>query len=210
MALLDGFFQNTRKPEGLGGRMMLDIMNGGAHEKLATWALDQLAFAGDEQMLDLGCGGGANLARLLAKAPEGTATGADYSPASVEKSREVNAQAIAEGRCQVVEADVAELPFADDAYDLVTAFETIYFWPQMEKSLAEAWRVVKPGGRFALINEEDGLHEKTTEWSGRIDGMRVYTPDQLEQLLRGAGFSDVRIIETPDPSYNWIIFEARK
>ena len=47
MALLDGFFQNTRKPEGLGGRMMLDIMNGGAHEKLATWALDQLAFAGD-------------------------------------------------------------------------------------------------------------------------------------------------------------------
>ena len=69
----------------------------------------------------------------------------------------VNAQAIRESRCKVVEGAVAELPFGKDTFDMVTAFETIYFWPDIEHCFNEVKRVLKDGGVFAIVNEDDGL-----------------------------------------------------
>jgi len=77
----------------------------------------------------------------------------------------VNAQAIRESRCKVVEGSVAELPFGKDTFDMVTAFETIYFWPDIEHCFNEVKRVLKDGGVFAIGNEDDGLsgmNEETT------------------------------------------------
>ncbi len=79
---------------------------------------------------------------------KGNVTGVDYSPVSVEKSKKVNADAIDKGRCQVKEASVSTLPFKDNTFVMVTAFETVYFWPDIEKSFAEVKRVLAPGGKF--------------------------------------------------------------
>ena len=59
---------------------------------------------------------------MLNLCPKGTVKGVDYSKISVEKSRKVNAKAIHAGRCEVLQANVMELPFAENAFDLVTAF----------------------------------------------------------------------------------------
>lgn len=67
-----GFYQNTCKPEGLGGKLMTQIMNSGHHAKLAEWGFSHLTLAPDANILDAGCGGGANLARWLERCPEGT------------------------------------------------------------------------------------------------------------------------------------------
>lgn len=48
---------------------------------------------------------------------------------------------------------VAALPFKDNAYDMATAFETVYFWPDIEKSFAEVRRILKPGATFLIVNE---------------------------------------------------------
>ena len=95
------FFENTRKPVGLGGKIMVAMMNLG-HSPVARWGLRFLELAPDAKVLDCGCGGGANIKRLLKKCPEGIVKGIDYSPVSVEKSKKVNEAAIAEGRCTVI------------------------------------------------------------------------------------------------------------
>ena len=58
------FFENTRKPQGLGGKLMVNAMNLG-HRALADWGFRFLPLAADARVLDCGCGGGANLAKLL-------------------------------------------------------------------------------------------------------------------------------------------------
>ena len=138
------FFQNTCKPEGLGGKVMVAMMNFG-HTSMAEWGLKHLSIPADADVLDVGCGGGANLKRLIAKCPLSTVTGVDYSTVSVGKSRKVNAKAIQAGRCEVQQGSVAQLPFTDASFDLVTAFETIYFWPGLKNCFREVYRVKKPG-----------------------------------------------------------------
>ena len=104
-------FRNcSRKPEGFWGRLIVAGMNSGPHAALAIWGLD--------------FGGGANLQRLMQRSLQGKVTGVDYSPVSVEKSRKVNANAIANGRCTVLEASVSSLPFNDNTFNMATAFET--------------------------------------------------------------------------------------
>ena len=99
MIILSKIFSNARKPEGFFGRMMVNGMNGGSHAKMAEWGLSYITISDDADILDVGCGGGANLARLLKRCTKGTVKGIDYSPVSVKKSKEVNATAIAKGRC---------------------------------------------------------------------------------------------------------------
>ena len=90
------FFENTRKPVGLGGKIMVAMMNLG-HSPVARWGLRFLELTLDAKVLDCGCGGGANIKTLLKLCPKGKVQGIDYSAVSVEKARKVNAGAIAEG-----------------------------------------------------------------------------------------------------------------
>ena len=118
------FFENTRKPVGLSGKIMVAMMNLG-HSPVARWGLCFLELTLDAKVLDCGCGGGANIKRLLKKCPQGVVKGIDYSPVSVEKSKKVNEAAIAEGRCAVLQGSVADMMFADNGFDAVTAFEAV-------------------------------------------------------------------------------------
>ena len=133
------FFENTRKPEGFGGKIMVAMMNVG-HSAVARWGLQFLELAPDAKVLDCGCGGGANIKRLLKKYPQGIVKGIDYSPVSVEKTKKVNETAIADGRCAVLQGSVADMMFADNWFDAVTAFETVYFWPDLLQCFREVWR----------------------------------------------------------------------
>ena len=208
MGILSKIFSNTRKPEGFFGRMMVNGMNGGGHARLAEWGLSHLTFTADANVLDVGCGGGANVARLLKRCPQGTVTGIDYSPVSVKKSTEVNAAAIAAGRCRVLEGSAAALPFEDGAFDLVTAFETVYFWPDIEECFRGVRRCLKEGGRFAIVNEDDGLTGKNEKWEKMIDGMHTYTPDELRAHLTNAGFRDIAV--HGDDQHHWLAVVATK
>lgn len=194
MGLLRKFFSNCGKPQGRMGRVVVAMMNRG-HAGTAAWGFSHLDLQGNEEVLDCGCGGGANIAVFLRMVDEGHVTGLDYSTVSVAKSREVNRAAIDAGRCEIVQGNVRELPFDDARFDVVTAFETVYFWPEIACCFAEVHRVLKSGGVFMITNEttgKTGAHEK---WQKLVDGMSVYTGEELEALLIGAGFARVEIDE---------------
>ena len=176
------------------GKVVVAMMNRG-HAGIAAWGFSHLDLQGNEQVLDCGCGGGANLAQLLRLLPKGRVTGLDYSPISVEKAREVNRAAIDAGRCTVVQGNVLELPFESSSFDVVTAFETVYFWPELVRCFAEIHRVLKAGGVFMITNETSGKTGAHEKWMKIVDGMSVYTGEELEALLTGAGFARVEIDE---------------
>jgi len=199
------FFENTRKPIGLGGKIMVTMMNLG-HSPVARWGLRFLELTPDAKVLDCGCGGGANIKRLLKKCPQGVVKGIDYSPVSVEKSKRVNEAAVTKGRCNVLRASVAELPFESEQFDAVTAFETVYFWPDLPQCFREVWRVLKSGGTFLICNESNGDTDKDEKWTEIISGMTIYKDIELKSCLEQAGFFDVQIHKKK----TWLCVTARK
>ena len=183
---MKSIFQNTRKPEGFWGRMILRGMNRG-HAPLSAWGMTYLRAAENARILDIGCGGGANIARMLRLWPQSFVEGVDYSPESVKMSRRKN-KALLGTRCAVREGDVSALPYENGAFDAATAFETVYFWPEPARAFAEVRRVLRPGGMFLIVCE--GSDPADATWTSRIGGMTVYSGEELRSLLQRAGFSE--------------------
>ena len=107
---------NARKPEGELGDKLLDRMNE-SHESLAQWGVSHLDIAADDIILDIGCGGGVNVERFL-EMTENKVYGLDYSQIAVDKSKKLNQNAIDEGRCEIIQGSVSQLPFEDNSFDI--------------------------------------------------------------------------------------------
>ncbi len=192
MGLMKKFFNQTRKPEGFLGNLMLSGMNTGGHAKLADWGFSHLPELHVANAVDLGCGAGRNVGELLKKYPNAKVTGIDYSEASVQKSKDYNKAAISAGRCEIRQGDVSALSLPHESFDLVTAFETVYFWPGLEACFAQVAGILKPGGYFLICNESDGADAASKKFETIIDGMKIYTPEEISSALKKAGFSDVK------------------
>jgi len=207
MGLFRDFVSQTRKPEGFLGKMMLSGMNSG-HAKMADWGFTHLPDIMPTKAVDLGCGGGRNTGELLKKYPKAHVTAIDYSDLSVEKARDYNRDMIAAGRCTVQQGDVSNLKLPAGTFDLATAFETVYFWPGLEKCFAQVAKVLRPGGYFMICNESDGTDATSLKYEKIIDGMKNHTVEEIEAALKAAGFTEVK--SDHHPSKPWITVLARK
>ena len=207
MGLFRDYFNQTRKPEGFLGKLMLNGMNS-RHAALSDWGMQALPALSPENFVDLGCGGGRNLAALMKKYPSAKAAGVDYSPLSVEKARKYNQSAADTGKCIFVESSVISLPMEAERFNLATAFETIYFWPGLEACFKEVFRILKPGGIFLIVNESDGKDASSLRFEQIIDGMKTYTPEKIQAALHSAGFADIRTAH--HASRPWIAVTAHK
>ncbi|MCR4951054.1 MAG: class I SAM-dependent methyltransferase [Solobacterium sp.] len=207
MGLLKKYFSQTRRPEGFLGRMMLSGMNSG-HAKLADWGFLHLPDIHPENAADLGCGGGRNAGELLRKYPQAHVTAVDYSDLSVQKAKDFNKDMIAAGRCTVLQRDVSDLQLPAGSFDLATAFETIYFWPGLEKCFGQVAEILKPGGYFLICNESDGTDPASLKFEKIIDGMKNHTAEEIEAALKNAGFREV--LSFHHPSKPWLTVLAKK
>ena len=201
------FFQNTCKPNGIGGKVMVKIMNNG-HRQLANWGFSKFSSKDNLNILDIGCGGGANIAAWLDKCNNSHVTGLDYSEVSVAESKRVNEAAIKEGKCKVIQGNVANMPFLDASFDCASAFETIYFWPGLVECFIEVNRILKNDGIFMICNECDGLNEEDEKWTKVIDGMNIYNEEQIHVALEKAGFSEIK--SHYDNKKHWLCILAKK
>lgn len=84
MGLIKKYFNNTRKPDGILGKMMVSGMNK-AHAGVSDWGMKHLSSIHPQTIIELGCGGGRNAAQLLRSFPKATLAALDYSEVSVEK-----------------------------------------------------------------------------------------------------------------------------
>jgi ubiquinone/menaquinone biosynthesis C-methylase UbiE len=160
----NAFLNQCRKPSGWLGRFTLWRMNL-SHSRLTDWGLAHIAIAKDATILEIGCGGGRTVNKLAAAAGDGKVCGVDYSGASVAASRRTNALGIQQGRVEIRQASVSELPFPDGTFDLATAVETHFFWPNLPGDMEEILRVLKPGGTLILIAE---VYKGSNTASGKL------------------------------------------
>lgn len=198
-SLLTKLFTNCAHPRGATGRLMLAMMNYG-HAPLTNWGLGHIPFQNGWTILDVGCGGGRTLQRLLKRSKGAVVHGIDISDESVAKAKKVNATLL-NSRVFVRKGTAAELPYADGTFDLVTAVETVYFWPALPRCLGEMKRVLKPGGLFAILIE---VTSADSVWTRVVEGMTPYSPEQMKYLLEQAGFRDVTV-HRKQPTYAAII-----
>ena len=181
---------NARNPQGKLGDKLIDKMNVN-HEGLAKWSLSHLDISKDNVILDIGCGGGVNVKRFL-KMTENKVYGIDYSELAVERSIKLNKSDVDEGKCEIIKGSVSNLPFNDNSFDIVTGFETVYFWPDFVNDLKEVLRVLKDDGVIFIANEalpKEG-DERQKELIELLD-MKIYSEDELVESLKMAGFSNV-------------------
>ena len=207
MGLFKNYVSQTRKPEGVLGKMMLNGMNSG-HAKMADWGISHLSISKPAQIAELGCGGGRNAGELMSRFPDAKLTAVDYSALSVQKAAEFNRDMINSGRCKVVQGDVSALSLDKNSFDLATAFETIYFWKDLVKCFGQVAGILKSGGTFMIVNESDGTDKASLQFEKIIDGMKCYTEKEIENALISAGFSDVMTDHHPDKP--WITVIAKK
>lgn len=188
MSLRLKYFNNTRKPKGILGKAMIVRMNR-HHTPLVSWALSHFPNDDINTILDIGCGGGKNALELLKLYKNAHLTAVDYSKVSVNNSRKMLRCEIKNNRCEVLEQDVMNLTLEKDNFDLITAFETVYFWPDLEISFKNVLDCLKRGGKFIITHEADGITHN--QWDGVLDGLTIYTADELKEKLLSVGFSSV-------------------
>ena len=206
MGLLNKFFNQTRKPQGFLGKIMLSGMNGGGHAVLANFGMEKLPEEGIKQIAELGCGGGRNVDALLKRYDGSFVTAVDYSEESVKKATKYNKKN--RFSCEIKQGDVTALDLPKEKYDLATAFETVYFWQGIENCFRNVYDVLKKGGYFLIVNESDGKDETGKKFENIIEGMKVYTAEELTAALKKAGFSEVTT--THHDKKPWIAVLARK
>ena len=201
--------RQVRKPGGLLGRRLVRAMNL-SHAALTDWGLEQLALLNADAILDIGCGGGRMVHRLAALAPGGKVTGLDYSEASVAASRDFNAKEIEAGQVRIELGSVAALPFADRTFDIVTAVETHYYWPDLPANVRDILRVLKPGGTCAIIAEtyRGGPLRLLYGIVMPLLGAAFLSDAEHCDLLTRAGFCEVKTHHVS--GRNWICATGRR
>ena len=207
MGLFRNYINQTRKPEGVLGKAMLNGMNSG-HAKMADWGMSYLNISFPEKIADIGCGGGRNAAELMKKYPSAKMTALDHSPLSVQKTAEYNKSEIEKGRCKAVQGDVSALDLEKNAYDLATAFETFYFWKGLEKCFGQVYQVLKKDGVFMIVNESDGTDKTSLQFEKMIDRIKCHTVEKITSALKTAGFREIQSFHHETKS--WITVIAKK
>jgi SAM-dependent methyltransferase len=186
----------VRKPSRWVGRFMLRGMNK-RHAPLTDWGLSHVEIRTHDTILDVGCGGGRTVNKLAKIATQGSVYGIDYAQGSLAASRAYNRELIADGQVRIDYASVSKLPFTGSQFDLVTAIETQYYWPNLPGDMSEILRVLKPGGKLVIIaeNYKGGRFDWLEGPFMRLLGSSRLTPNDQRNLFTNAGYSSVQIVE---------------
>lgn len=150
--LLDTLIEQAKNPKGFVGSSMLCIMNT-VHAGMTKWTLEKINIREEAVTLDIGCGGGKTIHTLSNMIKSGKLYGIDYSEQAVENSIRTNRDDVKTGKVTISKASVSSLPFPDNFFDVITSFQTHYFWTDLENDVKEIFRVLKQDGHFMIVAE---------------------------------------------------------
>jgi ubiquinone/menaquinone biosynthesis C-methylase UbiE len=174
-----------------------------SHSDLTDWGLQHVPIEKRLTILDVGCGGGRTIEKLAAMSADGVVHGVDYAAGSVAASCARNAELIKKGRVEIHRASVSQLPFPDNRFDLVTAVETQYYWPDLPNDMREILRVLKPGGSLIVIAEhyKGGKNDLVQRPVMKFLRSAHLSLEDQRTLFSNAGYVEVRLVE--EKSKGW-------
>ncbi|HET6568284.1 MAG TPA: methyltransferase domain-containing protein [Rhodothermales bacterium] len=180
--------RHLRSPAGLFGRWTARLMNQ-SNAAMNERAVALLDIRTGQHVLDAGFGGAPALREMISLVGrEGKVVGLDASATMVERAERQFEQFVKVGRLVLVEGAVEQMRFPEAHFDGAITVNTIYFWSDPAKGLARLYHVLKPGGRLVV-----GIRsaEEMRKMPFTAEGFTLYTPEQVEALLREAGFVQV-------------------
>ena len=167
------------------------------HRPVGEQAIARMNVPEDARVLDIGCGSGWATRLLADYAAKGKVIGIDISDEMIQLARESSRS------CANVDYEIAsaeQLPFADKEFTHAFSMESLYYYRNIPKALAEIHRVMKPGGLFVAVVDLYWENEATHQW---IDTLKVpvelLSADDYRSLFIDAGFEHIRDQRVIDP-----------
>ncbi|HEV2866037.1 MAG TPA: class I SAM-dependent methyltransferase [Allosphingosinicella sp.] len=151
--------------------------------------LEALALRGDEDVLEVGFGGGGLLSLILAHTC-GDVFGIDLSPAMVAAAR--RRFAAERHRLRLNCAPVDGMPIGEAAVDKACSVNSIYFWPDPAGAMSEFARVIRPGGTLSICFEPP---DELRKWAGHRHGFRLVEEEEVRALMEQARFAPIARVE---------------
>jgi SAM-dependent methyltransferase len=187
-------------PSGATGKVVARVMNRG-NRQLNNTAIARLDIQPGARVLDLGFGGGLTFAPLWHRGA--TVIGIDRATEMVAAAQARYADAVADGRLELHEGDVRQLPLADGTVNRALSVNTIYFWPDLRAAFGELRRVLAPGGRLIVAIRDMTVMQ-------RLDPtvFTLRSTQEVAAALRDAGFTQVEA-ETPPGGKTHLISASR-
>ena len=198
-----------KQPEGDEGVKVLEKMNE-HHKELSAWAIATIpeVFSAS-RVLDIGCGGGNVLRVLSMKWPRSVCDGIDISETAVEYSKKRNSFLIAAGKVRIQKAGVSDIPFPDGEFDLITAVETYFFWPDLANDIRSAASKLRDGGLMLIVSEQffNGKNDEELSKTCETHHMTLVSNEKMVSLMEEAGMT---VKMTVDEDRNWVAFLGKK
>ena len=190
-------------PHGLFG-WMLALLWKLEHRRVNSVTLDLLRIEPAHRVLELGCGPGWALREASARATAGHALGLDVSATSLAVARRTTRRQIKDGRVSLRQIDGQALGLEPDTFDHVFSVHCLYFWKSPSDVLAQLFEALRPGGQIVLAFLPDSENVPSRF---RDETYRFYSPSEVEEMLAGAGFGDVRTIRKAElgASLAWVM-----
>lgn len=180
-------------PRGLVGRMLGEQMVR-QHATETIWTISLLDLKSENQILEIGFGAGRAIELIVAQATDGHISGIDISQEMVRAATRRNVRAIKAGQITLHHGDVAALPFANYQFDKVFSIQTLYFWPDPPRVLAEIFRVLKPGGMMVVTLSTGTID--IVEATG-LERYQLTLEDQIIPEMKRIGFTQADIKQGP-------------
>jgi ubiquinone/menaquinone biosynthesis C-methylase UbiE len=179
------------KPVGIIGRLagyIMNITNGALYKQIIhNFITSGKAEASIKSVLDIGCGGGKVVKIFYSLLKEGKICGIDHSIEMVKLSRKVNKKGIRSECVKILKADVKKIPYENNSFDMVTAFDTINFWEDYSTCCNEIKRVLKKQGVFLIVNK---YPKKGSKW---YEFINFKSDKEYRYFLSRNGFKDIEI-----------------
>ena len=192
MSIFNNLMEQSIKPKGHTGRIMLKIMNA-VHKRIFIFGIENINVSDGCKLLDLGFGGGLALKLLSKKYTNVKLFGIDFSEEALKIGSKNNKKDIERGKIMLLQADIEAIPFPDNHFDIITAFQTHYHWQELDIKVKEIYRVLNKNGQFVIVAEKYKLNYHMEKFK---------TENELRQLLIETGFQQIEYKET---KYNMLI-----
>jgi SAM-dependent methyltransferase len=203
----------ARRPHGWIARKTYGGAQGApkGHEEVFDRVLDAAGALDGGRCLEVGCGGGRLLERVLAAGAR--AAGVDHSPDMLELSSQRNRGAVDTGGLELKLGEAEQLLWPDATFNVLLSANTFFFIEQPERALAEFLRVLSPGGRMVLATVPGPLPAPSLRnWWVYVWGsqMHVYDDEQMRGMVERAGFSSVTVTSAGSEAQPVQLVQARR
>ena len=171
------------------------------HSRSVGWVIKEIPLKPEDNVIDIGCGSGwlsKSIAEIVTK---GRVVGLDISNLAIERTKQALIDKELTTKYQNLEfkiADVANLPYCNDTFDLALTLESFPFWKDTITSLKEIKRILKPNGKLYVMDGcRDGVLCSIMIWGTKLFNLfvpvkeRIYSGKEYCQFFKTAGFLHV-------------------